>query len=141
MEDDKFHIVSEVRIGTLDENLLSEWERLHAAHVKLVALQEEHEEAMSAFWDAVERKFYDHGQIHGPGHGKSAEFRVSPEGEVYIEHCSCPVCQAELHGMTVSETVEEMYKNDLIPHQVIDHIRQRAKAVDSRQKMSKKMLN
>jgi hypothetical protein len=135
--DDKFHVVGEVKVGTLDDNLRLEWDRLCVQQRRLVALQETHEEALDAFWDALQRQFGH----HAPPHDATQHFRVSEEGDVYLEHCKCPVCQAGVHGLTVSETVEEMYKNDLIPHQAIDFVRARAKHIDTHQEMRKKMLN
>jgi RNAse (barnase) inhibitor barstar len=136
-DDDKFHVIGEVKVGTLDENMRLEWDRLYAEQLKLVRLQQAHEEALDAFWDALQRQFGHHAELHDV----TQNFRVSEEGDVYLEHCRCPICQATIHGMTVLETVEQMYKSDLIPHHTIDFVRQRARAVDSAKKISKKMLN
>jgi len=137
MSDDKFHVIGEVKVGTLDENMRLEWDRLYAQQTKIRRLQESYEEALDAFWDALQRQFGHHATLHEV----TQNFRVSEEGDVYLEHCKCPSCQAVVYGMSVLETVEQMYKNDLIPHQAIDLVRARAKAVDSERKISKKMLN
>lgn len=137
MSDDKFHLVVETPVGTLDETLKLEWERLQRKQVFLEDLQEEQEEAFSAFWEAIERKF---------GHQAEAlnvapRFLVSDEGGVSLDVCPCPICQARCHGISATAAVEAMYKNKLIPEQVLDVVRKRAKAVDSENEMSKKMRN
>jgi hypothetical protein len=75
------------------------------------------------------------------GPGVTKELKIDDDGDVFVEHCACPICQASLHGVTVVEAVEQMYKNDLIPHQAIETMRARAKHLDSHQEMRKKMLN
>ena len=137
MSDDKFHVIGETRLGTLDENMKAELDRLQAAQDKLEFLQAQQDEAQEAFWDAINRQFGERADELNA----TPRFRVTPEGDVFIDFCKCPVCQAQLHGMTVTAVVEEMFKNDLIPHQVIDHVRQRAKMVDSHQETRKKMMN
>jgi hypothetical protein len=137
MSEDKFHTIGEVKLGELDETLRLEWDRLYEAQLKLVRLQRAHDEALDAFWDALQRRFGHHTNPHGV----TQHFRVSEEGDVYLEHCKCPVCQASIHGMSVLETVERMYESDLIAHEAIDAVRLRARAVDLDRQTRKKMLN
>lgn len=137
MSDDKFRVIRETKVGTLDGSMRTEWDRLSAAQIKLVKMQEEHEQALDAFWSALQRQFGHFAEMHEG----TQSFRVSEEGDVYIDHCVCPVCQAAVHGMTVADTVEEMYRTDLIPHEAIEHVRARAKQVDKQQETRKKMLN
>jgi hypothetical protein len=138
MSDDKFRIIDAEKVGSLDETMRTEWERLHQAELRITRLQEEHDQACDAFWDAVQRQF-GHRLEEGPGVTK--ELKIDDDGDVFVEHCACPICQASLHGVTVTEAVEQMYKNDLIPHQAIDTMRAKAKHIDSHQEMRKKMLN
>lgn len=136
-DDDKFKVIGEVKIGALEGTMRQAWDRLYAEQLRLMKENETHEAAMDAFWDGLLKKFGPEAVVHED----EPRFRISPEGEVFQEFCKCPVCQAGVHGLTVAETVEEMYKNDLIPHHFIDHIRQRAKMVDSQREMSKKLMN
>lgn len=136
-DDDKFHIISETKVGSLDGSMKAEWDRLSAVHLKIVKMQEEQEHALDAFWDALQRQFGHHTEMHEG----TQTFRVAEDGDVYIDHCKCPVCQAAIHGMTVTATVEEMYKTDLIPHEAIEHVRARAKHLDKEQETRKKMMN
>lgn len=138
MSDDKFRVIGEVKIGSLDETMRSEWDRLYRMETRINRMQREHEEALDAFWDALQRQYGHHLQEQ---HEVTQNFRISEDGDVFIEHCKCPSCQAVIHGMTVSQTVEEMYKNDLIPHQAIEFVRARAKHIDSSKEMRKKMMN
>ena len=137
MSDDKFHVVGEVKVGTLDDTMRAEWDRLYARQLKLLREQKEQEEALDAFWDALERQFGHHASLHDV----TQTFRVSEDGDVFLEHCRCPACQAAIYGMSVLETVEQMYKNDLIPQHAIHFVRERAKAIDLEKEISKKMLN
>lgn len=135
--DDKFHVIGETRLGTLDETMQAELDRLQAAQDHLEHLQAAQEEAQEAFWDAVTRQFGERAEELNT----APRFRITPEGEVFLDLCTCPVCQAKLHGMTVTQVVEEMYKNDVIPQHAIDLVRLKAKAIDSRQEMRKKQMN
>lgn len=137
MSDDKFHVIDEAKVGTLDGTMRLEWDRLTATQLKLVKLQEEHEQALDAFWQALQRQFGHHADTHDI----TSNFRVAEDGGVYIEYCGCPVCQAVVHNMTVTATVEEMYKNDLIPPYAINNLRAKAKVVDNNEEMRKKMMN
>jgi hypothetical protein len=137
MSDDKFHLVVETPVGTLDETLKLEWERLQFKQTALEDLMAEQEQAFEAFWDAVERKF---------GHQADAlnvapRFLITDEGGVSLDVCPCPICQARCHGISATEAVEAMYKSDLLPEHVLGHMRKRAQAVDSANEMSKKMRN
>lgn len=138
MSDDKFRIIDEEKVGVLDETMRTEWERLRRAEQRITQLQDEYEQACDAFWDAVQRQF-GHCLENGPGVTK--ELKIDDDGDVFIEHCPCPICQASLHGVTVTEAVEQMYKNDLIPPQAIETVRAKAKHIDSHQEMRKKMMN
>jgi hypothetical protein len=137
MSDDEFRVIGEKQVGVLDDTLRQEWDRLSVRQLKILHLQTEHDEALDAFIDALQRRF----GTHVGAHETSPKYRVSPDGVVFAEFCKCPVCQANLHGLTVVETVEQMYKKDLIPHEVIAHMRRKARVVDSRQAVSKKLLN
>lgn len=137
MSDDKFDIIDETKVGTLDDTMRAEWDRLYAEHLKLMKLQDAHEQAMDEFWAALHRQFGHHSMLHEG----NPELHVSEDGDVYVKHCKCPVCQASVHGLTVVETVEKMYKSDLIPHHAIEVVRARAQAVDKNHQMRKKMMN
>jgi len=144
MADDKFTVIGETKIGSLEGGLSDEWDRLGEAQSRLEELQYEQEQALDAFWDALNAKFGPKpGSVEHTvdSHGLAPRFRISPEGDVYTVVCKCPICQAKLHDMTVAATVEEMYRNDLISPQKIEHIRQRARMVDKSHEMRKKMLN
>lgn len=137
MSDAKFRIIHETKLGTLDETMRSELERLSEERERLEALQDEHDEAQDAFWDAVTRQFGERiDELN-----VAPNYRVTPEGDVFVDFCKCPACQAPLHGMSVSETVEAMHKNDLLPPGSLAAQRARAKAVDSKNEVSKKMRN
>ena len=138
MSDDKFQILADVKVGTLDDTMQLEWARLQRAEKRLEKLQEEHSTALDAFWEAVQRQFGHHIDDLSP---VTQSFSVSDAGDVFVENCTCPLCQAVLHKMTVAQTVEEMYKNDLIPHQAIDAMRARAKHIDFHREQRNKMLN
>lgn len=138
MTDDKFRIIGDVKVGTLDETLLAERDRLRRAEERIARLQDEYEQASEAFWDALQRRF---GHAMQDGHDVTKNLRIDDTGDVFVEHCECPICQAALHGLTVAETVEQMYKNDLIPAHAIEVVRAKAKHIDSHQEMRKKMLN
>lgn len=137
MSDDKFRVITEAKVGVLEGTMRSEWDRLTSAQLKLQKMQEEHEQALDAFWNALQRQFGHHADMHNV----TSTFRVAENGEVFIEFCPCPVCQAVVHQMTMAATVEEMYKNDLIPPHSIDRLRAKAKMVDNSEEMRKKMLN
>ena len=137
MSDDKFHLIESAKLGTLDETMLSELERLAEAKHKLEARQEEHDAAEEAFWDALTRQFGERIEELNAGSG----FRITAEGDVFADFCKCPACQAELHGMSVTDVVEEMVKNSLLPLGTIEAHRQRAKVVDSEKKISRKLMN
>src|SRR4051812_38536119 len=66
MSDDKFRIIDAEKVGSLDETMRTEWERLHQAELRITRLQEEHDQACDAFWDAVQRQF-GHRLEEGPG--------------------------------------------------------------------------
>jgi len=137
LKDDKFTVISESKVGSLDETMKLEWERLHAEHLRLEAEYDEHRDAKAAFWDALEAKF-------GPlddGCGSVPRLRVDDDGQVFLDFCPCPVCQAAVHHITVAETVEEMVRNGTIPQQAAEPIRRYAKAVDKQLEVSKKLMN
>lgn len=137
MHDGKFHLIGEVKVGELDDELQEDWDAIRALEEKLQKLHEKYDHRLEVFWESVQNKFGHHVEEHEV----TRNIRISEEGDVYVDTCKCPICQSVVHGMTVQETVEAMYKNDLIPHHVIDDIRERAKAVDSQKEMRKKALN
>jgi hypothetical protein len=134
---DKFFLLKETKIGTLDDSLLGEWERLCDEGEHIQALTDAHEEGLAAFWDAVSIRFGHHADIHNA----DPSFRVDEDGDIFLDFCQCPMCQARFHGLTVGETVEAMYRSDLIPREAIDHLRHKARVVDSARRMSKKLMN
>lgn len=137
MSDDKFHLIDSTKLGTLDETMLTELERLAEEKHKLEVLQEEHEVAQDALWDALLRQFGERVEELNAG----SCFRITAEGDVFVDFCKCPVCQAALHGMSVTEVVEEMHKSSLLPFGTLEAHRQHAKAVDFEKKSSKKLMN
>lgn len=137
MSSDKFKLIGEAPIGALSETMHLEWARLNRARARIEALQEEYAQADAAFWDALERQFW-----HVTGlRGDAPTLRVTDDGSVYLDPCPCPICQAELHGLTVVEVVEQMYANSLISPEAIDHVRKKAKAVDLKNQTCKKLMN
>lgn len=137
MSSDKFKLIGEAPIGSLTETMHLEWARLNKARERLEELQEDYAQADAAFWDALERQFWS---VTG-FKDKSPNLRVTDDGSVYLDTCGCPACQAELHGLTVVEVVEQMYANSLIAPEAIDHVRKKARAIDQKNQACKKLMN
>lgn len=139
MSDGKFRLIRERKVGTLDDTLRTEWDRLYDFSCRLQKDQEKYAEGLDSFGDALRTKF---GADAIDSHDVEPKYRIESEtGEVYLDFCGCPVCQARLHHMSVVDTVEEMYKSSLIPDESIDHVRRKAKVIDAKQEMGKKLLN
>jgi hypothetical protein len=130
MSERKFRVVKETRVGALDEQLYAEWRRLSAA-------QDDIDAGFEAFWDTVMIGYADQAIFHL----SPPRLRIGDDGDIFASFCQCPACQARLHGLTVSETVEEMYRSDLISNDAIATVRQKARALDATEKTSKKLLN
>ena len=138
MSDDKFRLIGSAKVGSLEGTLRDEWDRLYAQQQHLKREQAAYEEGLDAFVAALHDSYGHLGRDRG---AEPDTFRITPTGDVYAEYCECPMCQSKLFGMTVIETVEEMYKNDLISRDAIDDARKKAVLVDSKQEMRKKHMN
>ncbi len=138
MSDEKFKILGDVRVGSLDKTMQAEWERLHQVEEKIENLREEHGRALDAFWDAVQRQYHHFLDTQSP---VTQNFSISTTGDVFVESCDCPLCQAVLHKLSVTQTVEKMYASALIPHDQIEALRARAKRIDAGQKKCDSLLN
>jgi hypothetical protein len=141
MSEDTFRIVDKIKVGTLSGPLRAEWERLVKAQREFAALQVRLLQELDVFNETLAAVF---GQklVHGPPNTDSdGGFRIEDNGDVFFDQCTCPVCQAAIHNLSVLETVEEMYKSELIPPQAIEDVRCRARVVDTKNKTSKRMRN
>lgn len=137
MSDEPFRLIKEVKVGTLEGELREEWERLYKTHLRLTKEQEAYEEALDTFVNGVHEKFGSFKDAQKT----DAEIHVSPEGDIMLNFCECPNCQSELQGMTVLETVEAMFGQKMIPDSAIEAVRRKAKALDAKREVGKKMLN
>lgn len=138
MSDGPFRVISKVKVGALEGEKLEEWNRLFRMHRRLAREQNEFEAAMDTFIEGVNAQFKP-----PPSSNLclDPDLRIGADGEISLTYCQCPRCQAILHGMTVAETVEAMYEQNLIPEEAIHEVRAKAKALDARQETSKKYLH
>lgn len=139
MSDGKFRVIREKKVGIMDDTLRAEWDRLYEFSCRLQKDQEKYAEGLDAFGDALRNKF---GADVFDSHNVEPKYRIEADsGEVYLDFCGCPVCQAQLNSMSVVDTVEEMYKSNLISDEAIDNVRRKAKVIDEKQETGKKLLN
>lgn len=130
MSNHGFKIIRTAKVGELDETMQQEWDRLYTKKMKLEQDTQELEERFDAFVAALQ-------DAHGKGpdtHGLNTTLRVDGT-DVLAEFCPCPACQAPLHGLSVTETVELMFENNLLPKDTIKDIRKKAKAIDAQRSM------
>lgn len=137
MSDHTFRVIQEAKVGSLAPEMQQEWDRLYAESKRLREEQHEFEQAMDAFAEALQDAFPACAQPHM----SRALLRVGDNGDVYAEFCTCPECQATLHGLTVSETVEKMYESNLIPATGIHTSRLKAQSIDAKNKRTRSMRN
>lgn len=136
MSEKIFKIIRKAKVGELDETMREEWDRLYTQRMRLEQEFKDLEEGMDAFTSALK-------DAHGfqyDAHGLNVNLRVE-DNDVYAEFCPCPACQAELHNLTVVETVEQMYESRLLPEEGIKEVRNKAKFIDAKNKRTKGMLN
>lgn len=133
----KFEIVERIKLGVVRDELKSEWDRLFKAQQKLLREQEQFQEDLESFREELSGKF---GPLFTP-HGNSPMYRIDPDGSVYLEYCECPGCQAEVHNMSVSDTVEELYQLQRIPEEDIEVAREAAKAADIQTRAARQLPN
>jgi len=124
----KFKIIRERRIGPLPDKPLAVWLKLMVRRDKLVAAQERFEAAINKFTEKLNT-------IAPPPQGGSPHrgYKLDDKGTLFQVLCDCPPCQAKLHGMTVTQTVDAMIAADLIRQDRIPHAREEAAMLDAKE--------
>ena len=118
MARDKFEVIEERLVGTLEATLMAEGDKLHRRQMrlettgkKLAADTNKWEEAVLATIPAALKTSAQTG------------YKLTDKGNLYQLFCQCPEHQAELHGMGIIETVEAMIRSDAIPSSKVAQFR------------------
>lgn len=137
MSNKKFEVVTSIPLGKLTPEMRVKWDRLYELQTRILALQEEFDEKADEFKTVLSEEF---GTITD-AHGLLPNYRVDEENNVAMQYCECPPCQAELHHMSVADTVEAMFRSSLIPPDEIDEARAFAKEFDLENAKDSKLVN
>lgn len=135
MSEHAFRLIRKAKVGELDDTMRLEWDRLHEQRTRLEQEQRDYEEGMDAFAEALRDA---HG-VYDP-HDLATILRIE-DGAVYAEYCSCPACQAPLHGLTIEETVEKMFESNLLSTSELKDARLKAKSLDAKKRRERASLN
>jgi hypothetical protein len=136
MAERKFQVIKERVVGSLDEKLKRRWDALQKRRARLEAEEAKLATALDTFSKVVGRGV----SIPESEHDAFRGLRVDATGLVFATFCECPTCQAELHGMTVAQVVEEMIKLNIVDPNAIETLRRQA-AETLRAPLVKTLLN
>lgn len=122
-----FPVIKTVILGKLPDSLMSDWQALQLKTTRL----EEAYEAVKKVTIAFRTIVCEAVKIPRHPDGEPVSFNISPEGEVSRAGCTCPVCQAKQHKMSVSEVVEKMHAITPFSPELLAAFQLRARLVDA----------
>ena len=123
-----FKLIRERIVGMLPAKENAQWAKLMARRDRIICDQHKFEVALDKFTAKLEKVIPP-----PPDMPEHKSYKISKEGELSQVLCECPPCQAKLHGLTITQTVDAMVQEELIRRDRIRPLKQEAAMLDAKQ--------
>lgn len=115
----KFHLLEEVELGSLPDDLKERWEALMKLETRIGQMTETYENQKALIFQEVKEKM----DVH-PDHSRDEpEVEIDVNGQVFQKFCDCPTCQAKVQGLPLGVVIEALLAEGLINSEEADAVR------------------